>query len=168
MRVFRVCRKIFARSPLDGRGGLFVSGRWHTARRLVTYTSESLALASLEVLVHCDVDLLPADLVAIEILIHSSVKPTQLSVASLPRTWRRYPAPASLQRLGNAWLDRGAACVLRVPSSLIPTESNFLINPRHPDLRKLRVLRKFDFQFDPRLVSRRNPVGRERTSSRRE
>ena len=154
MRLFRLCRKAFARSPLDGRGGLVVSGRWHTARRSVTYASESLALAGLEVLVHCDADLLPADLVAIEIFVPASVKAAELSLTDLPRTWRKYPAPASLQRLGNAWLDRANGCILRVPSAIIPTESNFLIAPRQPDITKLRVVRKFGFRFDSRLVSR--------------
>lgn len=152
MRVFRVCRKPFARAPLDGRGGLFVSGRWHTARHLVTYASESLALASLEVLVHCDADLLPTDLIAIEILIPRTVKLAELSVSRLPRTWRKYPGPASLQRLGDAWLNLSRGCVLRVPSAIVPTESNFLINPRHPDMAKISAVRKFDFRFDPRLV----------------
>ena len=154
MRLFRICRKPFARAPLDGRGGVFVSGRWHSGRRLITYASESLALASLEVLVHCDVDLLPADLVALDIFVPKSVKLSELSLSDLPRSWRTYPAPASLQRLGNAWLDAVGSCVLRVPSAIIPSESNFLINPRHPDLKKLRVLRKFEFRFDSRLVSR--------------
>jgi RES domain-containing protein len=152
VRVFRVCRKPFARAPLDGRGGLFVSGRWHTARHLVTYASESLALASLEVLVHCDADLLPTDLIAIEILIPRTVKLAELSVSRLPRTWRKYPGPASLQRLGDAWLNLSRGCVLRVPSAIVPTESNFLINPRHPDMAKISAVRKFDFRFDPRLV----------------
>jgi RES domain-containing protein len=154
VRLFRICRKAFARSSLDGRGGLVVSGRWHNARRLVTYASESLALAGLEVLVHCDADLLPTDLIAIEIFAPTSVRTAQLSLADLPRTWRKYPAPASLQRLGNTWLDRANACILRVPSAIIPTESNFLIDPRHPDITKLRVTRKFDFRFDSRLSSR--------------
>jgi RES domain-containing protein len=120
----------------------------------VTYTSESLALAGLEVLVHCDIELVPADLVAIEVSIPRSVKIAELSASDLPRSWRKYPAPASLQRLGNSWLDRLDGCVLRVPSAIIPTESNFLINPRHPDLARLVVRRKFAFRFDSRLVSR--------------
>jgi RES domain-containing protein len=131
---------------------LFAAGRWHTPRRLACYASDSLALASLEVLVHCEPDLFPNDLVAIEINVPDSVLVEELSVGKLPRAWRRYPAPASVQRLGNAWLDRGAACVLRVPSALVPSESNFLINPAHPDIRKLRVIRKASFQFDPRLA----------------
>lgn len=154
MRIFRLCRKPFARAPLDGRGGLVASGRWHTARRFVTYASESLALAGLEVLVHCDLDLLPTDLLAIEIFVPKSVKLAEISTTDLPRSWRKFPAPAALQRLGDAWLDRATGCVLRVPSALIPTESNFLINPRHPDIAKLEVARKFNFQFDPRLTSR--------------
>jgi RES domain-containing protein len=133
---------------------LFAAGRWHTPRRLLCYASDSLALASLEILVHCEPDLAPRDLVAIEIHVPSSVKVERLGAARLPRHWRRFPAPASLQRLGNTWLDRGAACVLRVPSALVPSESNFLINASHPDVRKLRVVRKLAFRFDARLVER--------------
>lgn len=152
MRVFRICRKPFARIPLDGRGGLFASGRWHTPRRLIVYTSESLALASLEVLVHCELDLVPADLVAIELLIPDDLGSTKLSGSKLPRNWRRYPAPMSLQKLGNAWLDSVDTCIMSVPSVVIPTETNFLINPRHPEIKKIKVSRKFAFRFDPRLV----------------
>jgi RES domain-containing protein len=152
VRIFRLCRRPFSRNPLDGRGGLFASGRWHTTRRLVSNASDSLALAALEILVHSEPDLAPRDLTAVEINVPPGVTIDELDVEALPRSWRRYPAPASLQRLGNAWLDGGSACVLRVPSALVPSESNFLINPAHPDGRKLRVVRKAPFRFDPRLV----------------
>ena len=152
---FRICRRKFAKSPLDGRGGLVVDGRWHTPPRLVGYASESLSLASLEVLVHADFDLVPKDLVALELDVSPSVKVSSFSRASLPRNWRRHPAPASLQQRGNAWLDRAASCVLRVPSAVIPSESNYLLNPKHPDIGKIRVAaKKMDFRFDPRLVPR--------------
>lgn len=154
MEVFRLCRKPYSRNPLDGRGGLFAAGRWHTPRRLVCYASESLALASLEILVHCEPDLAPRDLIAIEVNVPKSVTMEALTQRSLPSSWRKYPAPASLQRLGNAWLDRVSACILRVPSALVPSESNFLINPVHPDARKLRVVQKTPFHFDTRLVPR--------------
>jgi RES domain-containing protein len=154
MRVFRICRKPFARTPLDGRGGLFASGRWHTPRRPVIYVSESLALASLEVLVHFEIDLVPADLIAMEILVPDSVRVASLPAAKLPRHWRRHPAPTALQRLGNAWLDGMGTCVLRVPSAVIPSESNFLLNPRHADAGKIKVVRKFNFMFDERVISR--------------
>lgn len=158
MRLWRICRKPFARKPLDGRGGLLAAGRWHTPRRFVVYVSESLALASLEVLVHCDLDLLPEDLVAIEIDVPASVRIAELKVSELPRNWRRHPVPASLQQLGNAWLDQARAAVLCVPSVLVPTERNFLLNPLHPDARKLRVVRRFKFAFDERFATRPRTV----------
>jgi RES domain-containing protein len=154
VRVWRICRRPFARTPLDGRGGLLAAGRWHTPRRLVTYASESLALASLEVLVHCDLDLLPGDLMAIEIDLPPKVRISEVSASVLPRNWRTHPVPPSLQRLGNDWLDRGRTAVLRVPSALVPTESNLLLNPRHRDFRNIQVVRRFKFTFDQRIAAR--------------
>jgi RES domain-containing protein len=154
VRIWRICRRPFARKPLDGRGGLLAEGRWHTPRRLVTYTSESLALASLEVLVHCDLDLLPADLLAIEIDVPPRIKISEVEVSDLPRNWRRHPVPPTLQRLGNGWLDQGQTAVLRAPSALVPTESNLLLNPLHRDFRDIRVVRRFKFTFDQRIGAR--------------
>jgi RES domain-containing protein len=154
MRLWRICRKPFARKPLDGQGGLITAGRWHTPRRLIVYTSESLALASLEVLVHCDLDLMPGDFIAIEILIPSATKIVTLTQSDLPRNWRRHPAPLTLARLGNRWLDEGRTAILRVPSALVPTESNYLLNPLHPAFREFEVSRRLKFAFDERLTPR--------------
>ena len=151
MRLWRVCRRPFSKTPLDGRGGLVAHGRWHTARRLVVYASESLALASLEVLVHCDIDLLPSDMVAIEIDVPKRINLGEVAVATLPRSWRAHPAPRATQQIGNDWLDAGKEAVLRVPSVVVPTESNFLLNPLHPGIRDLRVMRRLAFRFDERL-----------------
>jgi RES domain-containing protein len=118
------------------------------------YTSSSLALASLEVLVHCDIDFVPTDLVAIEISIPDDLKIKAIAASKFPRAWRKYPAPRGLQKLGDAWLDGVTSCVLRVPSAVIPSESNFLINPRHPDMPRIKIVRKLEFRFDPRGVAR--------------
>lgn len=155
MRIWRIVRSPFSRLPLDGRGGLVAPGRWHTPRRLVAYASESLALASLEVLVHCDVDLIPSDLVAIEVDVPAKIKVLEIKVKDLPRGWRKHPAPPRLAELGNDWLDGGSSGVLRVPSAVVPTESNFLVNPLHPSSSELRVVRRFKFGFDERFASRR-------------
>lgn len=159
MRIWRICRRAVAQKPLEGRGGLVVAGRWHTPRRLVSYASESLALASLEVLVHCDVDLLPDDLVAIEVDVPAKVRVHDVKRSELPRSWRAHPGPRRLQEIGNRWLDGNRSAVLRVPSALVPTESNFLINPAHPAFRELRVVRRFAFSFDERLVIRGSGIG---------
>jgi len=154
MHVWRLCRKPFAKEPLSGKGGLVSSGRWHTSPRLVVYASESLALASLEILVHVDLDIVPSDLVAMEIYIPAAVQIAHLTVSQLPRFWRRYPPPQSVQKLGNAWLDSRTGAALRLPSAIIPSEFNFLINPLHADARHIRVVKKKPFAFDPRLIAR--------------
>jgi RES domain-containing protein len=41
-----------------------------------------------------------------------------------------------------------------VPSAIVPSEKNFLVNPAHPDIRKLHVVRKEAFELDARLVER--------------
>src|SRR5690606_21457974 len=137
-----------------GRGGLLVAGRWDTPRWRVTYASESLALASLEVLVHCVIDLLPMDLVAVEVGVPPKVKIHEVGASELPRTWRTHPAPRRLQQIGNQWLDTGSSAILKVPSAVVLTESNFLINPTHPAFAELRIVRRFKFTFDERLAAR--------------
>jgi RES domain-containing protein len=152
MRLWRLSRKAFAKEPLDGKGGLYAAGRWHSAPRLIVYASQSLALATLEVLVHVDPDLAPDDLVAIEIDVPKRVRVIRLTPAKLLGSWRRYPAPRSLQKVGNTWLDCLETAVLCVPSAVIPSELNYLINPLHPQVRHVRVVSKTAFAFDPRLI----------------
>jgi RES domain-containing protein len=44
--------------------------------------------------------------------------------------------------------------VLAVPSAVIPHELNYLLNPRHPHFKRIRVGRPEPFSFDPRLRKR--------------
>jgi len=52
MRVWRICRKPYVYTALDGIGGMYTSGRWHSKGNPIVYTASSAALAALEVLVH--------------------------------------------------------------------------------------------------------------------
>jgi len=104
--------------------------------------------------VHCDLDLLPLDLMAIEIEVPPRIKVAEIAASDLPRNWRRHPVPPALQRLGNDWLAQAQTVVLRLPSALVPTESNLLLNPLHRDFRDIRIIRRIRFAFDERLVAR--------------
>ena len=138
---------------MSGRGGLFASGRWHSRGRRVVYTSATLSLAALEILVHTEKDLLPDDLVSVEIDVPESVSVRVVPAHSLPKDWQAYPGPSSLRALGDDWLDSGETSVLCVPSAVIPQEHNFLLNPEHPQAARLRVHAKTRFVLDPRLRS---------------
>lgn len=152
MRVWRICREPYAADALVGRGGLFASGRWHTRGRPIVYTSGSLALAALEVLVHVDKGTMPEDLVQLEIDVPDDLDILRIAIRALPKNWQTYPAPPDLQRQGNDWLSTGATPVLQVPSSVIPEESNFLLNPQHANARKLTIVSTRRFAYDSRLT----------------
>jgi len=150
MRAWRICRREHAVDALGGRGGLYASGRWHTKGRRVVYTSESIALAALEVLVHVDRDVFPNDLTLVEIAIPDDVTIETTDVRTLPSNWRSYPGPARLREIGDAWLDACRSAVLVVPSAPIPKERNLLLNPAHPDHGRLEVVGTEPFAFDSR------------------
>ena len=114
------------------------------------YTSESIALAMLETLVHAPAPVAPAHRV-IAVDVPSSVAMTTVEAATLPEGWRGSPAPASLQAKGLAWLDARETAILKVPSAIVPPESNFLLNPLHEDFQNLVVHPPAPFEIDVRL-----------------
>jgi len=151
VRVWRICRKAHAADPLGGRGGLFFSGRWHPRGIRIVYTSATLSLAALELLVQVDRDLLWANLVQIEINLPDDLPMERIEAGRLPSNWRHYPAPAALQRIGAGWIEQGKTAVLRVPSAVIPDEANYLLNPAHPATERIKVVGRRAFVLDPRL-----------------
>lgn len=150
MRVWRLCRR--RHTAFDGEGARRAGGRWNPRGLAIVYTSESLALAALELLVHCDAALSPADLVAISADIPDSLPIERIERAQLPGDWRLYPAPEALARRGSEWAETGRTAVLSVPSAVVPRERNLLLNPAHTDFRRIRLAAGEPFSFDARLA----------------
>ncbi len=75
-----------------------------------------------------------------------------LSARKLPPDWQIEPAPLSTRALGDAWLRAARSAVLALPSVIIPGETNYLLNPVHPDFRKITIGKPQPFAFDPRLL----------------
>jgi RES domain-containing protein len=152
MRFWRICRKPYVDTALDGSGGIYTSGRWHSKGNPIIYTASSAALAALEVLVHVDPLMAPADLrlLVIELPDHLSIE--VLEPITLPEGWHSVPAPAALQTLGSSWLTSGRTAALNVPSTVIKVERNILLNPRHPEVQRVHILSDEAFSFDTRLL----------------
>jgi RES domain-containing protein len=110
-----------------------------------------LSLAALELFVHVDTDLAPAGLIAIAADIPENLTADAVEIAKLPKNWRAYPAPEALKDLGTAWINKSSSAVLAVPSAVIPTEQNYLLNPKHPDFKRIRIQSAVPFEFDPRM-----------------
>jgi RES domain-containing protein len=100
-------------------------------------------------LVHVDRGELPVDLVYIEIDVPDGLDIGCVEIKSLPEQWRDCPGPEALRQIGDEWLRQREVPLLQVPSAVIPEESNYLLNPAHPQAGALSVISMGDFLFDP-------------------
>ena len=118
----------------------------------MVYTSESLSLATLEILAHAENLEMLNQYVALRIELPSTSMIT-LTLDALPDDWQTDPPPESTRLLGFDWFSRGETLVLKVPSVLIPREHNFIINPNHPAFDEVQVADPIPLPFDARVMS---------------
>lgn len=148
---WRITKRKYEDAAFTGAGARKYGGRWNSPGTAIVYTAETQSLAILEMLVHLEApDLLPEYVLAGVEIDESLVR--QLERSELPRNWRAQPAPLELRRFGDEWIAAGNSAVLRVPSALAPGESNFLLNPAHPDFKKLIIHNPISFVLDERLA----------------
>lgn len=147
---WRVVKARHAATAFTGEGAARTGGRWNSRGVRMVYASETLSLAALETLVHLNPPvLLPYVCFRIELDLDGI---ETLPNADLPPDWRDEPGPVSTRRLGDRWLAEARSVALRVPSVIIPGESNVLLNPQHPEFARLRPGTAQPFSFDPRLI----------------
>jgi RES domain-containing protein len=150
MNGFRLARKKYP-IELSGKGASIAGGRWNSKGTEVVYCAESRALAMAEVVVHLSLANLPSDFVMLQIDIPNDVSMEKLEVADLEPNWNIFPFDFSTQLLGDDFVRRNTACVLKVPSAVVKGDCNFLINPYHPDFKKIKIVEQSDFPFDKRI-----------------
>lgn len=117
----------------------------------MAYASESVALATLEVLV----GLQAAALLSAYSLIEVEFPEHLVEVfdrRALPSTWNQHPPSPETQRVGDLWVVGNRSAVLQVPSAIVEAEHNYLLNPAHQDFKHIVVHRPERFRLDPRLV----------------
>jgi len=150
---WRLAKTRHAASAFDGEGARLYGGRWNSPGTRIAYASDSIALATLEVLAH---------LQSVAILQSYSVATIRfpkelveaLEISALPAGWRHYPSPRENHAIGDKWVADEKTAVLRVPSAIIPAAANYLINPSHPDFHRIEIEPPQRFEFDPRLVKK--------------
>ena len=150
-RVYRILRAPYSGNPLDGEGAYRFGGRWSSRGTRLAYTSRHLSLAMIEYFVHVDPDDPPKDLVVVAADVPDHVSRVSVAVKRLPENWREIPAPVGLAAIGDAFAASRKKAILIVPSVLAPSESNWLINPRHPDFGDIRVQPPEPFHYDARF-----------------
>jgi RES domain-containing protein len=136
--------------PADsGEGAARFGGRWNHVGTSVIYASQTASLAALEVLVHYSA--LPADFILTEIRVPENLAVVSWEPKRLPPGWDANVVTPETQDLGESWVQSGKSALLSVPSSVIPRERNFVLNPAHPAFRRIKFMPSSTFAFDPRL-----------------
>lgn len=154
MKVYRIERKKYLETTLSGIGASMTTGyRWNSLNTKLVYTAESRALATLEISVHLDLsEDLPEDRYYVEIEIPDDLVILEVITEDLPLHWNAKPPTTTTQVIGDDFVNQNEAAVLKVPSSIVPPEHNYLINPSHPDSKKIKVSSVTPMTFDGRLT----------------
>jgi RES domain-containing protein len=146
MEVWRISNYV----ELSGSGGVRAAGRWHSRGRRIVYLADHPASAVLEMLVHMDRDLFPASYRLLRVIVPETIAIDAVGADTLSSDWRNQPA--ATREIGDQWLDRCSSALLQVPSVIVPSARNFLLNPAHPDAAGFSVAEVIDAPFDPRLL----------------
>lgn len=151
MFCWRIAKRKYAASAFDGEGAKRRGGRWTPKGVHAVYTAQTESLAALEQFVHLGDEGQHIQFVCFKVEIPEEVRIEEIDVGSLPNNWRDTPAPDSLKAYGAAWVVRGESAVLKVPSALISSECNCILNPLHPDFQKIILGSPEEFCYDPRM-----------------
>lgn len=137
---------------LSGAGGFRAAARWHHDGAPIVYTASSPASALLEVMVHLelnDLTQLPDAYQLLKIDVPDGLVIRELGEADLVADWQI--SLETTRTLGDRWLRGFASALLAVPSAIVPYTQNYLLNPAHPDARKIEITSHGSYPFDFRL-----------------
>lgn len=148
MRFYRIADARHA--PEGGEGARLHGGRWNSPGRAVIYACETWSGAVLEKLVHTSGHM-PRHQVCVTFEAPDALKVAVLELRDIAG-WDAADMIAS-RRAGDAWLERAQSAVLYVPSVVFDVERNVLINPVHPDFRRIRVVAVEPVRWDERLFA---------------
>ena len=149
MEVYHLGKTKFA-NQLTGEGAKLHGGRWNFMGTPCIYTSESKALCVLEYVANVTADEMPSSLsITVYSLPDKSWK--EFDRTNLPKNWFQIPAPEETKRWGTAHLIENKFLALKIPSVIISSEFNFLLNPLHADFRKVKIKEVHSFTFDTRI-----------------
>jgi len=134
--------------------GLFASGsaaRWNSKDVKMIYTASTRALACLENVVHRNAIGLQNNFRTMVIEIPGELQIEVIEKESLSKNWHLFENYPVTQALGEAWVSKCETAILKVPSAIVAEEFNYLINPNHPEFKKVKLIRIEPFEFDQRI-----------------
>lgn len=149
MLLYRLSRSVYA-GDLSGTGARLYGGRWNSIGKPMVYLASSRSLAILEVLVHLPPALVPSDYEIITIQTPDDFQ--EIRAENLPKSWQQFPHPDRLKSIGDAFIAEGKHLLIKVPSAIVDSEYNYLLNPAHPKASAVKIKNRQPFTFDQRLL----------------
>ena len=150
MEVYRLCREKFA-ATLSGKGAALKGARWNSPGVELIYTAANRSLAMAEVVVHFTLATIPDDYIMMTIFVSDDINIDQVPAGDLPPDWNAWPYSVSTQPIGDHFVAENKYALLRVPSSVTKGDFNFLLNPFHPDFRRIQIVDTAKFPLDRRI-----------------
>ncbi len=149
MIIYRLAAKMY-KDDLSGTGAKLFGGRWNSVGLAGLYTTENISLAVLEILVRVGMQTIPISYHLVKIEIPDAIQPLAISIGKLRKDWK--DDTGYTQWMGDEFLRSANALILKIPSAIVDEENNFLINPKHGDFKKVKIVSVSKFQFDKRLI----------------
>ena len=154
MKIWRICRELYAAEAFSGEGARSYGGRWNSRGVAMVYASSSLALAAVELFVHLEPNLAPRDLVSIAAELPEGEPGLEWDAAALPANWWGDEL-GPMRELGDGWVQGRRSLAVIVPSVPIRGDWNVLVNPLHGRIGEVRVVDVQPFVFDARMFGTR-------------
>ncbi|MFM7014780.1 MAG: RES family NAD+ phosphorylase [Bacteroidota bacterium] len=151
MELFRLCREKYLK-PLSGKGSAIKGARWNSVGVELIYTASNRSLAMAEVAVHFTLATLPDDYLMVTIFVPDDIKIKPLSESILPNNLQDFPHPPTTQKFGDDFVIDNKYCLLKVPSVVTQGDFNLLINPKHKDFSRIKIVESLKFPFDHRIL----------------
>ena len=152
MLVYRITNTKYKETTLSGIGAEKIGGRWNEVGTRAVYTSANASLALLEYYVHSyNIALLPKQILLAKIEFPDDLIIQELS--HLPKGWNQYPYTNTSTKIFTELAKNREFFALKVPSTIVAIESNFILNPLYKEFGKVEILEYITLPIDTRLKS---------------
>lgn len=149
MKLYRLADKKYI-NDTEGIGAKMFGGRWNEINSPCLYTSEHLSLALLEKFVHSQFKEQMNNLAILEIEIVDADCIFHVDETRLQKDWNA--DITYTQWIGEQLLNDITVVAFSVPSVIVPSERNYILNPRAKDFKQVKFSAIKDFESDYRLL----------------
>ena len=148
MIVYRFCQHQYS-NDISGYGASLFGGRWNIKGLPALYTSATISLSLIEILVNA-LDI--SSLQQLALMRLEIPKPNGNLVYKVNKLKANWHLDFDYTRwIGSEFLQKRDHLLLECPSAVIFQEKNYMLNPLHKDFRNIEILTAEKFVFDKRL-----------------